>query len=150
MVNRVQASHLRPPLVNPAAKAAERRESCSLRIIMKFFSPNELWYHNPDMAELAAARELPITPVRPGGVSGLPCVSAMNQVAYSRIQRPGQRLRQQRPRFVVRQPLNFQLGQPAQVRASLAGREHQRDRVRAQPPRDEPQRLRRRLIQPPA
>ena len=49
---------------------------------------------------------------------------------------------------LVTQPRNFQLWQPGQLRARIAGREHQPHRVGAQPPRREPQRLRRRPIQP--
>ena len=71
-----------------------------------------------------------------------------DQVADPRIQRPGQRLLQQRPRVVVLQPADFQLGQPGQVRARIAGCEDQPDRVGRQPPRREPQRLRRCVIQP--
>ena len=71
-----------------------------------------------------------------------------DQVADPRVQRPGQCRIQQRPRVLVCQPADFQLRQPGQARARLTGREHQPDRVGAQPPRRESQRLRRGLVQP--
>ena len=71
-----------------------------------------------------------------------------DQVGDPRVQRPGQRRGQQRPRIAVTQPCNFELWQPGQFRARLADREHQADRVGAQPPRREPQRLRRGPVQP--
>ena len=80
--------------------------------------------------------------------SGLPAGLGDDQVADPRVQRPGQRRVQQRPRVIVPQPVDFQLGQPGQLRARLAGREHQPDRVGRQPPRREPQRLRRGPVQP--
>ena len=64
------------------------------------------------------------------------------------IDRPGQRRVQQRPRVALAQPPDFELRQPGQLRARLPGREHQADRVGAQPPGHEPQHLRGRLIQP--
>ena len=46
------------------------------------------------------------------------------------------------------QPLDHELRQPGQFRARDPGREHQADRVGRQPPRHEPQRLRRGPVQP--
>ena len=71
-----------------------------------------------------------------------------DQVADPRVQRHGQRHLQQRPRVIVLQPSDFQLGQPGQLRARIAGREHQPDRVGCQPTRSEPQRLCRGAVQP--
>ena len=71
-----------------------------------------------------------------------------DQVADSRVQPPGQRRVQQHPRVIVVQPVNFQLRQPGQIGARIAGREHQPDRVGGEPPRGEPERLCRGLVQP--
>ena len=71
-----------------------------------------------------------------------------DQVADPRVQRSGQRRVQQRPRVSLLQPSDFQLGQPGHFPACHAGREYQGDRVGAQPPRREPQRLRRGVVQP--
>ena len=63
--------------------------------------------------------------------SGLPLRLGHDQVADPRVQRPGQRRVQQRPRITLGQPVDVQLGQPGQLRARIAGREHQADRVGA-------------------
>ena len=68
-----------------------------------------------------------------------------------RVQRPGQpgqhRL-QQRPRIALGQALHHELRQPGHVLARDPRREHQAHRVGRQPPRREPQRLRRGVVQP--
>ena len=71
-----------------------------------------------------------------------------DQVGDPRVQRPGQRRGQQRPRILLAQPGHFQLGQPGQLRPRVTGREHHPDRVGGQPPRRKPQRLHRRPVQP--
>ena len=71
-----------------------------------------------------------------------------DQVADLRVQRPGQGRVQERPRIIVPQPFDAQLGQPGQIDARLAGREHHAHRIGRQPPRRESQRLRRSLIEP--
>ena len=71
-----------------------------------------------------------------------------DQIAHPRIERPGQHGVQQRPRVVVPQPLDLELRQPGQLLAGNPGREHQADRISSQPPRREPQRLRRSVIEP--
>ena len=80
--------------------------------------------------------------------SGLPVRLGDDQVADPRVQRPGQRRVQQRPRVVLPQPLHLELGQPGQLVPGYPGREHQADRVGGQPPRHEPQRLRRGPVEP--
>jgi hypothetical protein len=68
-----------------------------------------------------------------------------------RVQRsgqPGQHRLQQLPRIVLGQALHHQLWQPGHVLARDPRREHQAHRVRSQPPRREPQRLRRSAVQP--
>jgi hypothetical protein len=64
------------------------------------------------------------------------------------IQRSGQRRLQQRPRVTLGQACHGQLRQPRHVRARDPGREHHAHRVGRQPPRGEPQRLRRGPVQP--
>ncbi len=69
-------------------------------------------------------------------------------IADPLVQRAGQRRAQQRPRIVVPQPPDHQLRQPRQITGRDPGREHQPDRLRPQPPRDERQNLRRGMIEP--
>ena len=69
-------------------------------------------------------------------------------VADPRIQRPGQRRVQQRPRIIFPQPPDHQLGQPRQVTGRDTGPEHQADRLRPQPARDEREDLRRGAVEP--
>ena len=71
-----------------------------------------------------------------------------DQVPDPNVQRPAQRRVQQRPGLVVGQTLDVQFRQSGQRVARLAGREHHPDRVGGQPPGDEAQGLRRRLVQP--
>jgi hypothetical protein len=68
-----------------------------------------------------------------------------------RVQRtgqPGQHRLQQLPRIIVGQALHHELRQPGHVLARHACREHQAHRVGRQPPRREPERLRRGAVQP--
>ena len=69
-------------------------------------------------------------------------------LAHPLIQRHAQRRAQQRARIAIAQTLDHQLRQPVELIARLARHQHQRDRLRQQPPRHEHERLRRRPIKP--
>jgi hypothetical protein len=69
-------------------------------------------------------------------------------VADPRIQRPGQRRVQQRPRIVFPQPPDHQFRQSRQVTGGDTGPEHHADRLGPQPARDERQDLRRGAVEP--
>jgi hypothetical protein len=69
-------------------------------------------------------------------------------IADPRIQRPGQRRVQQRPRIIVLQPPDRQLRQSRQAAARDTGPEHQADRLRPQPAPGERQDLRRGAVEP--
>ena len=69
-------------------------------------------------------------------------------VADPRIQRPGQRRVQQRPRIILTQPLNYKFRQSRQVTGRDTGPEHQADRLGPQPPREEREDLRRGAVEP--
>ena len=69
-------------------------------------------------------------------------------VADPRIQRPGQRRVQQRPRIIFPQPSDHQFRQSRQVTGRDTGPEHHADRLRPQPARNERQDLRRGTVEP--
>ena len=69
-------------------------------------------------------------------------------VADPRVQGPGERRVQQRPRVVLAQALDHELRQSRQLVARLARREDQADRFRLQAARDEREDLRRGAIEP--
>jgi hypothetical protein len=71
-----------------------------------------------------------------------------DQVPDPRVQRPGQRRLQQRPRVLLLQPRHVQFREPGQIGARVTRCEHQADRVGGQPPGSEPERLRRSPVQP--
>jgi hypothetical protein len=50
--------------------------------------------------------------------------------------------------MILRQALDYELGQSGHVVAGNPGREDQADRLRGEPPRHEPQRLGRGLVKP--
>ena len=82
--------------------------------------------------------------------SGLPRVSATMRSRTRSSSRPGTRRVQQRACITVAQAADRALRQPVQLQrvARLAHREHQCDRLREQPPRDERQDLRRDPVEP--
>ncbi len=69
-------------------------------------------------------------------------------LAHPRIDRPGQRRIQQRPRITLRQTLDLELRQPSQLTVRNPGRKHQAYRFGPQPTRHERQCLRRRAVKP--
>jgi hypothetical protein len=69
-------------------------------------------------------------------------------VADPRIQRPGQRRVQHRPRIVLPQPSYHQFRQSRQVTGRDTGPEHQADRLSSQPPGKERENLRRGAVEP--
>ena len=80
--------------------------------------------------------------------SGLPRVSAMIRSRTRASSGPARAESSSARAWSVLQPCYHQLGLPGQFGARIAGREHQRDRVGGQPPRHEPERLLRGLVQP--
>ena len=68
--------------------------------------------------------------------------------AHPLIQRHPHRRAQQSTRITIAQTLDHQCRQPHQLFARVTRHQHQRDRLRQQPPRHEHERLRRRAIQP--
>ena len=69
-------------------------------------------------------------------------------VPHSRVQRPGQRRIQQRPRIVLTQALDHELRHPRHMARRVARREDQAHRFCLQAARREPQRLRGGVIEP--